>query len=773
MSRVLHVLKYYRPAFTGEGVFLERSSAVMQEVAPDVGHDLLVTHTPRPEDPHQAAACSTLDRVVHLVRGEPGTIRREAALVWWFLRNLRRYDTVHFRTHADWYFLSYAIARLAGRRLVLSATLDDSLPVLTGQYRPSLRALAARGFRLFDAYVSISPKLMNETLSSGADPARCFLVPCGVTVPEQPPGIGVRLRESLGLSPDDLVLLFVGGLCRRKDPIFLIENLPAVLASAPQARLVLLGPPLEPDYVEMLHERVRALGLDGRVIFAGEQTNPHPYFAAADILVFASQMEGFGTVVPEAMAHGRAVVVRRLPGVNDDFVLEGETGSLFDTAEEYVAAVRPLAADPALRGRIGAAGRALVRRRFGMRTVARRYLDIYGVGDAATPEGRARTIPARAIDPEVPEKETGLGATGSVLDTRFHLPIPSPLGDQPRLVTMVDAEEAFDWSRPFSRDSSDVSSMGEQYRAHRVFERHGVSPLYLADYPVASQDAGRGPLREFLRDGACEVGAQMHPWVTPPFEELVCDHNSYAGNLPPALELEKARRLTDILAEAFGDRPLIYRTGRFGVGPRTADVLRHLGYLADTSVTPGWQPDRRGRWGYWDVSPRPYWCDRDRTLMEIPVTGALVGRLARRHGAQLGPLAFSRAAGRLGVTGALAHLGLLERIRLTPEGMTLEEGKRLVRALLADGHRTFVLTYHSPSLAPGNTPYVRSTADRDRFLDWLDGFYTFFREEVGGHPVSWREVRGIQPARTVTATAHRATGAQSGAEPVLEPPSPA
>ena len=36
IRRVLHVLKYYRPAFTGEGVFLERSSAVMGEVAPEV-----------------------------------------------------------------------------------------------------------------------------------------------------------------------------------------------------------------------------------------------------------------------------------------------------------------------------------------------------------------------------------------------------------------------------------------------------------------------------------------------------------------------------------------------------------------------------------------------------------------------------------------------------------------------------------------------------------------------------------------------------------------
>ena len=796
MSRILHVLKYYRPAFTGEGVFLERCSAVMQEVAPGTTHELLVTHTPRPADPHEAAACSTLSRVVHLTARPMGAVAHEVAIVWWFLLNLRRYDTVHFRTHADWYFLSYLLTRLSGRRLVLSATLDDSLPVLTGQYRPALRPLAARAFRLFHAYVSISPKLMEETLSAGADPAQCFLVPCGVTVPEQPPGTRDWMRAQLGFAEDDLVLLFVGGLCLRKDPLFLIDNLPTVLAEAPHARLLLLGPPLEPDYVEGLHARVAELGLGARVTFAGEQTDPHPFFAAADILVFASRMEGFGTVVPEAMAHGLPVVVRRLRGVNDDFVLQDRTGSLFDAAPGYVAAVAGMARDPSLRRRLGEAGRDLVRRRFGMRTVARRYLDIYRLGSNASgtlppdsspdssPQNAAAVGPTRPLpaqpasgvpsrmpapekpeprkpeprkpepgklesrmrDPEVPEPETGLGATGSVLDSRFHAPVSLPADGRPRLLTMVDAEEAFDWSQPFSAAASDVSSMARQHLAHRVFERHGVVPLYLADYPIANQDAGRAPLRELLADGACEVGAQMHPWVTPPFEELVCERNSYAGNLPPALELEKARRLTDRLAEAFGDRPLIYRTGRFGVGPRTADVLRHLGYLADTSVTPGWQPDRAGNWGSWGISPRPYWCDRDRTLMEIPVTGALVGRLARRHGARLGPIAFHPLAGRSGLTGALSHLGLLERIRLSPEGMTLDEAKRLVRTLAADGHRTFVLTYHSPSLAPGNTPYVRNARDLDRFLEWLDGFYAFFREEIGGHPSSWRVVRGLAAA---------------------------
>ena len=82
--------------------------------------------------------------------------------------------------------------------------------------------------------------------------------------------------------------------------------------------------------------------------------------------------------------------------------------------------------------------------------------------------------------------------------------------------------------------------------------------------------------------------------------------------------------------------------------------------------------------------------------------------------------------------------------------MTITEAKRLTRALLAQGQRVFVLTYHSPSLEPGNTPYVRTEAERERFLAWLDEYYSFFREEIGGRAASWREVRfGPTRARAV------------------------
>jgi hypothetical protein len=93
--------------------------------------------------------------------------------------------------------------------------------------------------------------------------------------------------------------------------------------------------------------------------------------------------------------------------------------------------------------------------------------------------------------------------------------------------------------------------------------------------------------------------------------------------------------------------------------------------------------------------------------------------------------------------------------RFMPEGMTIEEAKRLTRAMFANGQRVFVLTYHSPSLEPGNTPYVRSMAQREAFLRWLDAFYSFFREEMGGRNGTWRELRfgreavAAMPARSM------------------------
>ena len=92
-------------------------------------------------------------------------------------------------------------------------------------------------------------------------------------------------------------------------------------------------------------------------------------------------------------------------------------------------------------------------------------------------------------------------------------------------------------------------------------------------YPVVTRDIGSAFLSECPKDGRCQIGAQLHPWVTPPFDEIVNPHNSFACNLPPSSEFAKPKTLTEALSKRFGVRPATYRAGRYGIGPNTVKAL--------------------------------------------------------------------------------------------------------------------------------------------------------------------------------------------------------
>jgi hypothetical protein len=80
----------------------------------------------------------------------------------------------------------------------------------------------------------------------------------------------------------------------------------------------------------------------------------------------------------------------------------------------------------------------------------------------------------------------------------------------------------------------------------------------------------------------------------------------------------------------------------------------------------------------------------------------------------------------------MSRLNVVNKIMLSPEGSTLAEMQTLTRTLLRDGMRTFSLTMHSPSVQPGCTPYVRTAADLDAFLNRVRDYCDFFTGELGG-----------------------------------------
>lgn len=282
-----------------------------------------------------------------------------------------------------------------------------------------------------------------------------------------------------------------------------------------------------------------------------------------------------------------------------------------------------------------------------------------------------------------------------------------------RFLVTVDTEEEFDWDRPLTREEHGIAHVPRLAKFQQFCEAEGIVPVYLIDWPIATSREAADVLRRPLAAGKAEIGVQLHPWVNPPFEEAVNQRNSFAGNLPRDLEKAKFCRLHDAIAKNFESAPLIYRAGRYGTGPNTADILSEDGIAIDTSVRPLWDYSSNGGPDYRRHPLVPYWLDDERTLLELPLTTVFWGML-RRQGEWIYP-ALSRIPR---VRGALARLGLLERIPLTPEGVSVDEAIRGIDMALDDGLPVLVFSFHSPSLRPGHTPYVRDAEDLDALYDW-------------------------------------------------------
>jgi hypothetical protein len=304
---------------------------------------------------------------------------------------------------------------------------------------------------------------------------------------------------------------------------------------------------------------------------------------------------------------------------------------------------------------------------------------------------------------------------------------------RPQLFVVVDTEEEFDWSAPFSRANTSVSAMAHIGRAQSIFDKFDIQPTYVVDYPVASSAQGSERLREYLTDGRCSIGAHLHPWVTPPLTEDVNGRNSFTCNLAESLQLEKIRELSMTIESQFGIRPTIFKAGRYGLGTTTVRVLEQLGYEVDMSVTPRLDFTNIGGPSFTGFDTSPFFLTE--RLLEIPCTVDFAGWL-RGAGTLLHRIASTDLMQKVRALGVLRRSGMLNRIMLSPEGNTFDELCELAAVLAAAGCRTFTLTFHSPSVVPGHTPYVRTLQDLERFLRDIERFCEFFLSNLDGIPMT-------------------------------------
>jgi hypothetical protein len=315
-----------------------------------------------------------------------------------------------------------------------------------------------------------------------------------------------------------------------------------------------------------------------------------------------------------------------------------------------------------------------------------------------------------------------------------------PPETRPILSVVIHTEEEFDWNKPHDRHATGVSHMRHIGRAQSLFEEFGIVPNYVVDYPIAAQEIAIAPLKSYAEAGRALIGAHLHPWVSPPCVEEVHAYNSYPGNLSRELEAEKLRVLTEKITESFGIRPLTYLAGRYGFGPNTGEILEGLGYEVD--ISPAVPIDFRADGGpdYSGYTSHPYWFGKERKLLGLPGTGGYVGALRSGRTALYNGVTQPYLR-QMKVSSLVARLRLLERIRLSPEDYTEPEMRRLTSALLKDGLRIFVFSFHSPSVQPGGTPYVQDESDLNRFLDKCRRYFDHFLNHLRGRTMTPIEIK--------------------------------
>lgn len=304
----------------------------------------------------------------------------------------------------------------------------------------------------------------------------------------------------------------------------------------------------------------------------------------------------------------------------------------------------------------------------------------------------------------------------------------------PRFILTVDTEEEFDWNRPFSRDGYGTKHLKDLPRFQDLCDSFGIKPCYLVDYPIMEDAYGVELLGGFAHSGRAEIGVQLHPWVNPPFDEILCTENSYACNLPPELERAKLTQLYNAIVSRTGIKPDSYRAGRYGAGSATSDILADLGITIDSSVRSRFDYSEQSGPNYTHHPVHPYWIKKD-ILLELPLTTVFAGAMR-----SAGNVVFGEWFGSQAARSVLARSNMIERIALTPEGIPLEKAIEGINLALKEGVPVINLSFHSPSLAAGYTPYIRTEEHLSALYTWFESVFQHLNEN-GVRPTTMAEIR--------------------------------
>jgi sugar transferase (PEP-CTERM/EpsH1 system associated) len=226
-----------------------------------------------------------------------------------------------------------------------------------------------------DRLLSVSSRLAERMSREVGFPLdRITVIRNGVDLGRFGPHDKTAARAALGLAPDELVIGTVGRLVAVKDQATLLRSFALLRDRGLMFSAMIAG--AGPLHQDLLAQK-QALGLE-KVHFLGNRHDVETVLAAFDVFVLSSQSEGLSNTIQEAMASALPVVATRVGGA-DELVIEHESGVLIPPGDPdaLAQALHAMALDPAVRERMGAAGRRRALALFGLDGMIRAYENMY------------------------------------------------------------------------------------------------------------------------------------------------------------------------------------------------------------------------------------------------------------------------------------------------------------------------------------------------------------------------------------------------------------
>lgn len=277
--------------------------------------------------------------------------------------------------HSDYHSLPFALpaARQAGIPLIWTCWgwWFRPKPWQRGFFGQPDAAFAA-SWAIRDGFLGDPPFMPSKRLP---------VLPPGVDTQRFQPGLdGSSVRREAGIAADAPLVAMIARFQDVKGHDVFQEMIRLIAPQMPETRFIVAGENVHGASADEAYKaRILAAwqgdpALRERLTYLGFRPDVERVIAAADVVVCASQFESYGMVHVETMASGKPIVSTRRGGPAET-VVNGETGLLVEAGDAAGLAegVLRLLRDPALRQKMGAAGRARVEAQFSAQAMASRF----------------------------------------------------------------------------------------------------------------------------------------------------------------------------------------------------------------------------------------------------------------------------------------------------------------------------------------------------------------------------------------------------------------